>query len=140
MGHDAAAHGQVVPRFKPQENKSRGARRQLVAMKQPLAGSVQEPAHPETVDDTPRSLISRSTTVQPEERSWDFNGCELTLVRNRTHRSPMLSHETSPVLGASVVGMTIWVGKGQSYLSADVPGITSTSGRRGWLQPKGRLR
>jgi hypothetical protein len=29
-----------------------------------------------------------------------------TSVRRRTRRSPMLTHETSPVLGASVVGMT----------------------------------
>jgi hypothetical protein len=29
-----------------------------------------------------------------------------TLASRRTHRSPMLAHETSPVLGASVVGMT----------------------------------
>jgi hypothetical protein len=52
----------------------------------------------------------------------------------------MLTRETSPVLGASVVGMTIWVGQGQSHLPTDVPGITLALGQRGRLQPKGRLR
>jgi hypothetical protein len=41
---------------------------------------------------------------------------------------------------SSVVGMTIRVGQGQSHLPADVPGITATSDRGGWLQLKGRLR
>jgi hypothetical protein len=52
----------------------------------------------------------------------------------------MLPHETLPVLGASVVALTIWVGQGQSHLLADVPGITATFGRGGRLRPKGQLR
>jgi hypothetical protein len=51
----------------------------------------------------------------------------------------MLTHETLSVSGASVVGMTIWVGQGQSHLPADVPGISTVLGQRGRLQPKGRL-
>jgi hypothetical protein len=39
-----------------------------------------------------------------------------------------------------VVGMTIRVGQGQSHLPAGVPGIIATTGQRGRLQPKGRLR
>jgi hypothetical protein len=39
-----------------------------------------------------------------------------------------------------VVGMTIWVGQGQSHLPADIPGITMVLGQRGRLQPKDRLR
>jgi hypothetical protein len=39
-----------------------------------------------------------------------------------------------------VVGMTTWVGQGQSHLPSDVLGITATSSQRGRLQPKGRLR
>jgi hypothetical protein len=39
--------------------------------------------------------------------------------------------ESPPLIGQNiwfyVVGMTIWVGQGQSHLSADVPGITMTS-------------
>jgi hypothetical protein len=139
-GMDSAAHGHVVPRFKPQEIKSQGVGRQLVALRQPPAGSVLEPACPEMAGDTPWSSTSRLTTVQPEERSWDLDGHKLTSARNRTHRSPMLSHETLPVLGASVVGMTIWVGQGQSHLPADVPGITATPSRGGRLQLKGRQR
>jgi hypothetical protein len=38
-----------------------------------------------------------------------------------------------------VVGMTTWVGQGQSHLPADVPGITTALGQRGQLQQKGRL-
>jgi hypothetical protein len=101
----------------------------LAAAEHPRAGLVLEPARPETADDTPRDLTSRSTTFQPDERSWDFDGYESTSARNRTRRSPMLSHETLPDSGASVVGMTIWVGQGQSHLPADVPGITATSGQ-----------
>jgi hypothetical protein len=63
-------------------------------------------------------------------------GCEslglrrtrVNFARKRTRSSPMLSHETSPVLGASVVGITIWVVQRQSNLLADVPGITTTPG------------
>jgi hypothetical protein len=39
-----------------------------------------------------------------------------------------------------VVGMTIWVGQGQSHLPADVPGITTVLGQRGRLQSNGQLR
>jgi hypothetical protein len=140
MGRDAAARGQVAPRSKPRENKSRGAGHQLAAMRQPPASSVLEPACPETAGDTPRDSTSRPTTFEPDEGSWDFDGRELTSARNRTRRSPMLTHETSPVSGASVVGMTICVGQGQNHLPADIPGITTALGQRGQLRPKDRLR
>jgi hypothetical protein len=119
--------------------KTRGAGRQLAAMRQPPAGSVLEPAHLETADDTPQDLTPRPATSEPNEKSWDFDERELASARNRTRRSPMLTHETSPVLGASVVGMTIRVGQGQSHLPADVPGISTTLGQKGRLRPKGRL-
>jgi hypothetical protein len=86
-----------------------------------------------------RDLTSETTTFKPYERSWDFDGRELTSARNRTRQSPMLSHETSSVSGVSVVGMTIWVGQGQSHLPANVPGITANSIQGGRLQQKGRL-
>jgi hypothetical protein len=140
IGRNVAAHRQVAPRSKPRENKSRRAGHQLVAMRQPPAGSVAEPAHHEMAGDSPRDLTSRLTTSEPDERSWDFDGCKLTSARNRTHRSPMLTHETWQVSGASVVGMTIWVGQGQSHLLADVPRITTALGQRGRLQPKSQLR
>jgi hypothetical protein len=46
-----------------------------------------------------------------------------TSARKRTRRSPMLTHETSPVLGASVVGITNGACHGPSYLLAGIPRI-----------------
>jgi hypothetical protein len=91
-------------------------------------------------DNTPQNLTSRSTTSEPGEESCDFNGSMLTLARNRTHRSPMLTHETLPFLGASVVGMTSRVGQWQSHLPADVPGISTMLSQEDQLHPKDRLR
>jgi hypothetical protein len=77
---------------------------------------------------------------KPVEGSWDFGRSVSTLVRSGTRRSPMLTHETSPVSGASVVGMTTRVGQGQSHLPADVPGISTALSQRGRHHLKGRLR
>jgi hypothetical protein len=87
--------------------KFRGAGRRLAAVKQPRAGSVLEPVRPETAGKVLQDLATRTTTSEPDERSWDFDGSEIALARNSTRRSPMLTHETSPVSGATVVGMTI---------------------------------
>jgi hypothetical protein len=135
---DTQADGSAVLNF--ERHGFRGAGRRLTAMEQLPAGSVLEPARPETAGDTPRDLTSRLIAFQPDEKPWYFDGCELTSARNRIHRSPMLSHETSPVLGASVMGMTIWVGQGQSHLPADITGITATSGQGGRLRPRSQLR
>jgi hypothetical protein len=51
-----------------------------------------------------------------------------TSARKRTRRSPMLTHETLPVLGASVVGMTNGACHRPSYLPAGIPGITMALG------------
>jgi hypothetical protein len=51
----------------------------------------------------------------------------------------MLTHETSPVLGASVIGMTIRVGQGQSHLPDNVPGISTVLSQEDRLRPKDRL-
>jgi hypothetical protein len=40
----------------------------------------------------------------------------------------MLAHETSPVLGASVVGMTYGACQEPSYLPAGVPGVSTALG------------
>jgi hypothetical protein len=48
-----------------------------------------------------------------------------TLARKKTRRSPMLTHETSPVSGVSVVGMTYGACQGPSYLPAGVPGVST---------------
>jgi hypothetical protein len=127
----------VSPNF--ERLKFRGARCRLAAAEQPRAGSVLEPARPEMASRILQDLLSRPTALQPEENPWDFDGYELTSARNRTRRSPMLSHETSPVSGASVVEMTIWVGQGRSHLPADVPGITAMFGQGGRLRLKDRL-
>jgi hypothetical protein len=140
MGRDAAARGQVAPWSRPRESKSRGARHQQAAMWKPPAGSVLEPARPETAGDTPRDLTSRPTISESDEESWDFDGSVLTSVRNGTRRSPMLTHKTSPVSGASVVGMTSRVGQGQSHLPADVSGISTVLSQEDRLRPKDRLR
>jgi hypothetical protein len=52
----------------------------------------------------------------------------------------MLTHETLPVLRASVMEMASRVGQGQSRLPADVPGISTTLSQEDRLQPKDRLR
>jgi hypothetical protein len=52
----------------------------------------------------------------------------------------MLAHETSPVSGASVVGMTYGACHGPSYLTAGIPGVPTASAREDRLRPKGRLR
>jgi hypothetical protein len=131
LRYNTQASGSVGLDFEGHEFQ--GAERRLSTAGQSRASSVREPARPEMAGGTPRNSTSRLTTFQPDEKPWDFDGRELTLARNRTHRSPMLSHETSPVLGASVVGMTIWVGQGQSHLPVDIPGIAVTSDRGGQL-------
>jgi hypothetical protein len=62
-----------------------------------------------------------------------------TSARRRTRRSPMLTHETSPVSGASVVGMTYRAYQGPSNMPAGVPGVSTTSAREDRLRPKGQL-
>jgi hypothetical protein len=52
----------------------------------------------------------------------------------------MLTHETSPISGASVMGMTNGACHGLSYLSACIPGVSTALGREDRLHPKGRLR
>jgi hypothetical protein len=62
-----------------------------------------------------------------------------TSARKRTRQSPMQTHETPPVLGASVVWMTYGACQGPCYLSAGVPGISTALGREDRLRPKGQL-
>jgi hypothetical protein len=51
----------------------------------------------------------------------------------------MLAHETSPVSGASVVGMTLGTHHGPGNMPAGVPGVPAASAREDWLRLKGRL-
>jgi hypothetical protein len=68
----------------PKRFKFRGARHRLAAVEQPIAGLVLESARPEMAGRALRGLTSRTTTSKPNERSWDFDGCESTSARNRT--------------------------------------------------------
>jgi hypothetical protein len=52
----------------------------------------------------------------------------------------MLTHETSPVLGASVMGMTNGAYNGPSNMPAGVPGVSTASAQEDRLRPKSRLR
>jgi hypothetical protein len=49
----------------------------------------------------------------------------------------MLAHETSPVSGASVVGMTSGVRKGRRCMPAGIPGVSTASSKKDRLQPTG---
>jgi hypothetical protein len=51
----------------------------------------------------------------------------------------MLTHETSPILGASVVGMTYGACHVPSYLPAGVPGISTARRYEDRLGPEDRL-
>jgi hypothetical protein len=52
----------------------------------------------------------------------------------------MQAHETSPVLGASVMGMTSGVCQGQRCLLAGIPGVSTVLGKKDQHQLKGWLR
>jgi hypothetical protein len=52
----------------------------------------------------------------------------------------MIAHETSPVSGASVVGMTYGAHHGPSNMPAGVPGVPAALAREDRHRPKGRLR
>jgi hypothetical protein len=104
---------------------SKGAAYRLATARQPLAGSGLEPARLEMAGGVPRDLASKPANSRSDDGSWDFDGNKLTLARIRTHQSPMQTHETSPVSGASVVGMTYGACQGPSYLPAGVPGVST---------------
>jgi hypothetical protein len=107
---------------------SKGAAHRLATARQPLAGSDLEPAHLETAGGVPRDLASKPATSRPDKESWDFDGNKLTSARTRTRRSPMQTHETSLVSGASVMGMTYGACQGPSNLPAGVPGVSPVLG------------
>jgi hypothetical protein len=107
---------------------SKGVAYRLATARQPPAGSDLEPAHLETAEGVPCDLTSRPTTSRPNEESWDFDGHKLTSARIRTRRSPMQTHETSPVSGASFVGMTYGACHGPSNLPAGVLGVSTPLG------------
>jgi hypothetical protein len=89
MGHYSAAFRPVAVWVQtPKGFKFRGSRRRLAAVEQPKAGLVLEPVCPETASRALLDLTSRPATSKPDEKPRDFDGCESTLARNRTRRSP----------------------------------------------------
>jgi hypothetical protein len=44
--------------------------------------------------------------TKPDQESWDFDEDEKDFDERKNPPKPMLAHETSPVSGASVMGMT----------------------------------
>jgi hypothetical protein len=95
------------------------------------------PRRPATLREAkPQDRRSSSQTTNPGTST----EMSKTSARKGTRRSPMQAHETSPVSGASVVGMTLGVCQGQRSLPAGVPGVSTTSSRKDRLQLKGRLR
>jgi hypothetical protein len=60
-------------------------------------------------------------------------------ARRGTCRSPKLAHETSPVSGASVVGVTYGGCHMPSYLPAGVPGVSMARRQEDRLRLEGRL-
>jgi hypothetical protein len=129
IGLDAAAHGQVAPRSRPRGSKSQGAGHRRAATRQLPAGPVLESVRPEMVDDTPRDLTSRAATSRSDEESWDFDGIEQDFGEEKNPPKPHATHETSPVSGASVVGMTSGVCQGRCCLPAGVPGVSTVLGK-----------
>jgi hypothetical protein len=74
IGRGAMACEQVVLQSSPQGSKSQGAGQRRTAAWRSLAGSVSEPARPETAGNTPQDLTSRLMASRPDKESWDFDG------------------------------------------------------------------
>jgi predicted nucleic acid-binding Zn ribbon protein len=71
IGRDATARGQVVLRSSHRGSKSQGAGQRRTAARWSPAGSVSEPARPETAGNTPQGLTSRIMASRPDRESWD---------------------------------------------------------------------
>jgi hypothetical protein len=87
------------------------------------AGSVSKPVCPETAGGTPQDSTSMTRATKPDQKSWDFDESKQDFGEKKNRRSPMLAHETSPVSGASVVGMTYGAHHGPGNMPASVPGV-----------------
>jgi hypothetical protein len=107
---------------------SEGAACRLVTTRRPPAGLNLEPARLEAAGGVPRNLSSKPATSRPGKESWDFYGNEQDFGEEKNPPKPMLTHETSPVSGASVVGITYGACQDQSYLPAGVPGVSTMLG------------
>jgi hypothetical protein len=104
---------------------SQGAAHRLAAARRPPAGLDLEPARLETAGGVPRYSASNQQLPDQTMNPGTSTETSETSARRRTHRSPMLAHETSPVSGASVMGMTNGACHGPSYMPASVPGVST---------------
>jgi hypothetical protein len=103
IGHDAITGGQVVPRSSPRGNKFPGSGVPAYICQPDHHRSRFIPRRPGKLRKAqPRRLDQPSRTGGPGTSMKTSK----TSAKRRTHRSPMPAHETSPVSGASVVGMT----------------------------------
>jgi hypothetical protein len=133
------ACAQVVLRCNPRGNISQGAGPRRAAAWRPPTESAPEPASPETVGNIPMGLTWRPMTRGHTKNPGTSMETDKTSVRRRTCRSPMLAHGTSPISGASVVGMTYGACHVPSYLPAGVPGVSTAGRQEDRLRPEGRL-
>jgi hypothetical protein len=99
-----------------------------------------KPACLETAGGAPRDLAPNQQLPDQTKNPGTLTKTNETSARNGTRRSPMLTHETSPVLGASVVGMNNGACQGLTNMLAGVPGVSTALAREDRLRPKGRLR
>jgi hypothetical protein len=103
-------------------------------------GRILETARPETAGRTPRGLTLVIGATKPDQNPGTSTRASKTSARRGTRRNPMSAHETSPVSGASVVGMTYGAHHRPGSMPAGVPGVPAASAREDRLRPKGRLR
>jgi hypothetical protein len=80
-----------------------------------------------------------SKPLDPVENPGTSTKTSKSSARRGTRRSPMLAHETSPVLGAIVVGMTYGGCHVPSYLPAGVPGVSTARRQEDRLHLEGQL-
>jgi hypothetical protein len=88
IGRDATAHGQVVRRSSPRGSKSQGAGQWRTTAWRSPAGSVSEPARPETASNTPQDLTSRIMAFRPDRESWDSDGNEQDFGEEKNPSKP----------------------------------------------------
>jgi hypothetical protein len=104
---------------------SEGAAHRLATAEPLPAGLDLEPARLETAGRVSHNLTSKPTTSGPDKGSWDFDGNKQDFGEERNPPKPHAAHETSPVSGASVVGMTNGACHVPSYLPAGIPGVST---------------
>jgi hypothetical protein len=73
-------------------------------------------------------LDLEANNFQAERRILGLRQKQANFSENKNPLKPQQTHETSPVLGATVVGMTYGACHGPSNLPAGIPGVSTTLG------------